>query len=134
MNFFENLARKAELSARATVFEALTELGGGVTWGGVSPPCHIISEKHNGIFIQDGKTVLVTFVCQRVWWGYYITPELLGELNGPHGESVVFPMFGSLMLPGNLLPFPGQGTRMAVAAFVIAVQTIEQERKAALDG
>jgi len=92
--------------------------------GGVSLPCHIISEKHNGIFIQDGKTVLVTFVCQRVWWGYYITPELLGELNGPHGESVVFPMFGSLMLPGNLLPFSGRGARVASASFFYGVSII----------
>jgi hypothetical protein len=133
MNFFENRARKAELHARATVFEALTELGGGATWGGVALPCHIISEKHNGIFIQAGETVLVTFGCQGVWWGYNITPKLLGELNGPYGEALVFPMFGTLMSPENLLPFPGRGARMAAAAFVYAVQNVEEERKAALD-
>jgi len=133
MNFFENRARKAEIHARATVFEALTELGGGVTWGGVALPCHIISEKHNGIFIQAGKTVLVTFGCQGVWWGYSITPELLGDLNGPLGETVVFPMFRNLMSPENLSPFPGRGARMAAAAFVYAVQNAEERRKGALD-
>lgn len=130
MGFFENLARSAEVKAREEMFTALTGLKSGATWGGVELPCHIIDETHHGLFLLKGQTVLVAFPCQGVWWGYQITPDLLEKLNGPYGEALVFPMFGSLLSPERLAPYPGVGAVPTSAAFVYALDQVESERRA----
>lgn len=84
MGFWANAAARTELKTRDAVLGLLREHRPDFKLGNVLLPCHIISEAHNGFYVDTGTNTVAIFRCQLHWWGREIEAETLEGLRSPN--------------------------------------------------
>lgn len=91
MGFFANMAAKSEIKLRDQVLTCFSdfskELDMEISTGNVLLPCHIISEVHNGFYVQYEDLTIGVYRCQNHWWLHELDDEVIEGLRSPTSEK-----------------------------------------------
>lgn len=132
MGFFANLAAKSEMKLRdqvLTCFEEFSnEIEMDIATGNVLLPCHIITEAHNGLFVQYDKETVGVFRCQNHWWLYELDEETVQGLRSPDSQKWMRKL-------SRHRPFDGGELQGGIQPFVASMLTMLKQvsEKAASD-
>ena len=91
VGFFANMAAKSEMKLRDQVLTCFDEFSDEfemkISTGNVLLPCHIISEAHNGFFVEYEDELVGVFRCQNHWWLHELDAETVQGLRSPESQK-----------------------------------------------
>jgi hypothetical protein len=95
--------------------EFASELELDIKYGNVLLPCHIISEVHNGFFLNYGGLWIGIFRCQDHWWLYELDEEAVEGLRSPNSEHWINELKHISPIDGGIM----QGSIQSSAAAIL---------------
>ena len=105
MGIFQKIASNSERKIIAAVIEELGQANVGAVYGELPLPCHIIDEKHSGIYFRISESEsLGLFRCQMRWWAYRLTELELTELTSDRWE-MTYAMLRLVNKPSDFCAF-----------------------------